>query len=198
MCFSFNRTTPFLSTTPKTPLKSLSRTCLSMFSTFLSLRAELRLAEWYSRVNSIIWPTIHPNTTFPKLQTPLQRDEHKGGCTNTSAHLTHRPLSQTLGNIARPFRVVVFLSIYGNLYVLDNLRKLFTPFTVFSHSHYLLPLSLSRRTTTSHKICILPTPVPGCFLFPVLLSFPPEFEIVWVLNVTHTTPYFSQTEQILG
>lgn len=26
----------------------------------------------------------------------------------------------------QPLRVVVFLSIYGNLYVLDNLRKLFT------------------------------------------------------------------------
>lgn len=120
---------------PERPFPGL----VSLFSTFLSLWS------WTAAFRMILARELHNLANHPSKHhfSPNFKPPSKGRTPKEGAPIhAHISLSQTLGNIARPFRVVVFLSIYGNLYVLDNLRKLFTPFTVFSHSHYLLSISL--------------------------------------------------------
>lgn len=146
-----NRTEP----PPSLFLKLLARTLDSRYLAFLP-----ELLSNDTRVNSIIWPTIHPNTTLSIPSPPRTPISPKGRTitkklgsgrslpTQSHIHLSHShteslplSLSRSPDETQRPFRVVVFLSIYGNLYVLDNLRKLFTPRGV-THSQFLA-ISLS-------------------------------------------------------
>lgn len=93
----------------------------------------------YTRVNPIILPTTQHNVALWMggkrilfiacslfLFLSLRQTQTQTLVNDSHAGVQQQASQQQQQQKRQPLRVVVFLSIYGNLYVLDNLRKLFT------------------------------------------------------------------------